>query len=309
MSGAEKIKLSSQDIQYVQNHVERCLKRYMNRKEVINYLIVQENIQAGFTELVWQRLEEENPDFFKAYYLKLLVKDQILEFNRLISEQVNLMHRIGLTGIAPVLTSNGSHVSPTQQISTSCAPQNTRTLKVEDMQLSNVFNHCGPSIQPNGSGHCRKIDVSPSLFLPQNPNMGLAHNMNGKIVKTEGGYAGSSSSPFHFSPTSTFLEPRPLMGDASVPSFSVVESDHPQHLNGTLLDGNASSFGFLPQIPQSFNLPELPVDFTTSSDLLESYCRPPFVATNSNNFVDPHGDIERLDPASESLRYQCFGGD
>ena len=61
---------------------------------------------------VWQRLEDENQDFFKAYYLKLLVKEQIMEFNRLLSEQVDLMRRTGLNGIAPYLPSNGSHVSP-----------------------------------------------------------------------------------------------------------------------------------------------------------------------------------------------------
>lgn len=35
-----------------------------------------------------------------------------MEFNRLLSEQVELMHRIGSNGIAPMLPSNGSHVSP-----------------------------------------------------------------------------------------------------------------------------------------------------------------------------------------------------
>lgn len=61
---------------------------------------------------VWQRLEEENQEFFKAYYLKLLVKEQIMEFNRLLSEQVDLMRRTSLNGITPFHPSNGSHVSP-----------------------------------------------------------------------------------------------------------------------------------------------------------------------------------------------------
>ncbi|KAI3461892.1 hypothetical protein Pfo_018555 [Paulownia fortunei] len=312
MSGGEGRKLSNLDIQLVQNRIEQCLQHYMNKKEVINTLIIQDNVEPCFTELVWQRLEEENQEFFKAYYLKLLVKDQIMEFNRLLSEQVELMHRIGLSGIAPVLPSNGSHVSPTQHISTSCAAQNARPLKTEDMQQANVFHNCGSAVRScvhgtvDGSVHSRKIDVSPNLFLSQNSNMGLAQKMNGKIVKTEAGYAGSS--PFDFSPPSNYLESRPLMGDASVSSFSSVDSNA-QHLNDTLLDGDASSFGFLAQIQQSLSLPEFAADFTSSSDLLDSYCRPPFLAADANNFVDPRGDVESLDPESESLRFQCFGGD
>ncbi|PIN00846.1 Angiotensin-converting enzyme 2 [Handroanthus impetiginosus] len=311
MSGGEGRKLSNQDIQVVQNRIEQCLRHYMNKKEVINALIVQDNIEPHFTELVWQRLELENQEFFKAYYLKLLVKDQIMEFNRLLSEQVELMRRIGLSGIAPVLTSNGSHVSPTQHISTSGAAQNARPLKTEDIMQANVFHNCGSSIQScvqgtlDGPVHGRKIDVPSSLFLSQNSNIGLGQAMNGKIVKTEAGFAGSS--PFDFSPNN-YLESRPLMGDASVSSFSSVESNT-QHINDPILDGDASSFGFLTQIPQNFSLPELPADFTSSSDLLESYCRPPFLPTDTNNFVDPQGDVERLDPESESLRFQCFGGD
>lgn len=141
-----------------------------------------------------------------------------------------------------------------------------------------MFHNCGSAIQScvqgtvDGPIHSRKIDVSPNLFLSQNSNVGLSQMMNGKNVKTEAGYAGSS--PFAFSPPSNYLESRPLMGDASVSSFSSVDSNA-QHLNDTLLDGDTSSFGFLAQIPQSF--PELAADFTTSSGLISlslSLCLP-----------------------------------
>ncbi|KAH6813854.1 hypothetical protein C2S51_022872 [Perilla frutescens var. frutescens] len=310
MSGGDGRKLSNQDIQLVQNRIEQCLQHYMNKKEVINTLIIQGNIEPCITELVWQRLEEENQEFFKAYYLKLLVKEQIMEFNRLLSEQVDLMRRTGLSGITPFLPSNGSHVSPTQHISTTCPTQNARPVKTENMQQANIFNNCGSAIQSclqgtiDGPVHSRKIDVAPNLLLSQSSDMGLSQMINGKSVKTEAGYAGSS--PFTFSPPSNYLESRALMGDASVSSFSSVDSNA-QHLNDTLLDGDTSSFGFLAQIPQSF--PELTADFTTSSDLLDSYCRPPFLPADASNFVHPHGDVESLDPESESLRFHCFGGD
>lgn len=40
-----------------------------------------------------------------------------MEFNRLLSEQVDLMHRTGLNGVSPFLPSNGSHVSPSKTAS------------------------------------------------------------------------------------------------------------------------------------------------------------------------------------------------
>ncbi|KAL3616367.1 hypothetical protein CASFOL_039757 [Castilleja foliolosa] len=316
--GGEERKISNQDLQLVQNRIEQCLQHYMNKKEVMNTLIVRDNIEPCITELVWQRLEEENHEFFKAYYLKVLVKDQIMEFNRLLSEQVELMHRVGLSGIGPLLPSNGTHVAPTQHIPPTCTAQNARLLKTEDMQQAKAFNNFGLASVPCMQGtvvnnvssvHNRKIDVSPSMFLSQNPNVGLAHAMNGNInnVKPEvGGYVGSS--PFDFGPIRNYVEPRPLMGDPSVSSFSSVGSNA-QHINEALLDGDTSSFGFLAQIQQNLSLPEFGADFTAGSDLLDSYCRPPFLGAEANNFVDPHGNVESLDPESASLRFQCFGGD
>lgn len=35
----------------VQNRIERCLQHYMNKKEAINALIVQDNIEPCITEL------------------------------------------------------------------------------------------------------------------------------------------------------------------------------------------------------------------------------------------------------------------
>ncbi|KAL2470029.1 Uncharacterized protein Adt_38165 [Abeliophyllum distichum] len=278
-----------QDIKLVENCIKRCLHLYMNKKEVVNALIIQDNIDPCFTEIVWQSLEEQNREFFNAYYLKLLVKEQIMEFNRLLSEQVELMCRTGPIGMASIPTSNGSHVSP------------------KDMQQPIAFNNCGSSIQPcvqgtlDVSAHGRKTGVSPNLFLGHHSNVELAQAINGKIVKTEAGYAGSS--PFYSSPHSNLIESRPQMGDASVPSFTSVEPNA-QPLNDMLLDGNPSSFGFWGQIPQSCGLPDLAADFGNSSDLLESYCRLPILPTDANNFMDPHGDMERVDALSEGLRYQ-----
>lgn len=40
-----------------------------------------------------QKLEEQNPNFFRAYYTRLKLKDQIVLFNHLLLQQVNVMQR------------------------------------------------------------------------------------------------------------------------------------------------------------------------------------------------------------------------
>lgn len=69
-SSGEGRRVSASDIQLVQNLIERCMQLYMPQKEVAQTLHTQTKIEPGFTNLVWQKLEEQNPEFFKAYYLR-----------------------------------------------------------------------------------------------------------------------------------------------------------------------------------------------------------------------------------------------
>ncbi|VVB13140.1 unnamed protein product [Arabis nemorensis] len=97
MSSLEMRRVSREDIQLVQNLIERCLQLYMNQKEVMETLLEQAKIEPGFTELVWQKLEEENRDFFKAYYLRLMVKQQIMEYNKLLEQQASDQSSLNLS--------------------------------------------------------------------------------------------------------------------------------------------------------------------------------------------------------------------
>ena len=45
----------------------------------------------SFVESVWQKLEEGNADFFRAYYIRLKLKKQIVIFNQLLEHQYHLM--------------------------------------------------------------------------------------------------------------------------------------------------------------------------------------------------------------------------
>ncbi|KAJ8479686.1 hypothetical protein OPV22_023413 [Ensete ventricosum] len=84
-------KVSREDIELVQNLIERCLQLYMNRGEVVRTLSNRARIEPGFTTLVWQKLEEENSEFFRAYYIRLKLKKQIILFNHLLEHQYHLM--------------------------------------------------------------------------------------------------------------------------------------------------------------------------------------------------------------------------
>lgn len=323
MSTGEVRKVSREDIQLVQNLIERCLQLYMSQKEVVNTLLVQAKIEPGFTELVWQKLEEENREFFKAYRLRLIVKDQIELFNRLLERQVELMRHIS-AGVASTPISNGSHIPPLHQNSAGYTLDHTGSgLKSENMgqpmgaSLPNTFGNGGSSLHPcmqnavDMSAHARRIDVSPSMLLAQSSNVGMMGVMNGGMIKSEAGYGGSSQ--YMFGNGGNGLETRPVIGDPPVSSFSSVESNsHP--MNDPLLDAESNSFGFLGQIPRNFSLSDLSADFSNSSDILD-YSRSPFLAADTDNFLDPHGrgeyqgDNKRLDTISEGLSYEDFGSD
>ncbi|KAK8702457.1 hypothetical protein V6N13_020811 [Hibiscus sabdariffa] len=107
-------KVSRQDIELVQNLIERCLQLYMNRDEVVKTLLTRARIEPGFTTLVWQKLEEENADFFRAYYIRLKLKKQILLFNHLLEHQYHMMKYPMPPKVPLAPIQNGIHPMPVQ---------------------------------------------------------------------------------------------------------------------------------------------------------------------------------------------------
>ncbi|XP_065855982.1 uncharacterized protein [Euphorbia lathyris] len=320
MSSGPARRVSPKDIQVVQNLIERCLQLYMNQREVVETLLAQAKIEPGFTELVWQKLEEENREFFKAYYLRLTVKHQIMEFNKLLEQQVRLMRQMNSTGVPSMSNSNGSHIASMHQNSVCYAPEHTGSaLKPENLHhpfgstMTNAFTNGGSSLHSNihtaveMSAHSNRIDPHPNMLSTQSSNMGLMQGLNGGMIKSEAGYSGNS--PYMFGADGNVMEARPSIADAS---FSSVESNS-QALNEPLLDADTSSFGFLGQIPRNFSLSDLTADFAQSSDILENYPRSPFLASD-NDFLDSRerehqGDNKRLDTISEGVSYDDFGSE
>eukprot|EP00262_Sarcandra_glabra_P020413 TRINITY_DN8103_c0_g4_i1.p1 TRINITY_DN8103_c0_g4~~TRINITY_DN8103_c0_g4_i1.p1 ORF type:complete len:323 (-),score=59.93 TRINITY_DN8103_c0_g4_i1:155-1123(-) len=322
MSSGEDRRVSRQDIQLVQNLIERCLQLYMNQKEVVNTLLVQAKIEPGFTELVWQKLEEENREFFKAYHVRLMVKHQIMIFNKLLGEQVELMQKICPAGVSSVPISSGSHASSLTQTPSCYAAEHTIASRPDNMSHpmvpSSALLNGGPSthrsMQTAGdaSAHDGQMDISSNInMLPaQQSHLGMLHGMNGSAIKSEPGY--SNNSAYTFGTDGNVLETRAAIGDAALASFNGTESNL-QPLNEPLLDADTSSFGFLGHIPRNFSLSDLTAHFT-QSDILENYSRSPFLGPDAEDFLDSpggecQGESKRLDTISESLSYEDFGSD
>lgn len=62
---------------------------------MVSTLHDQARVEPSFTQLVWQKLEEQNPDFFRAYATRLKLKDQIVLFNHLLEQQVAMFAKLG----------------------------------------------------------------------------------------------------------------------------------------------------------------------------------------------------------------------
>lgn len=58
---------------------------------------------------VWQQLEQQNPLFFKAYDMRLMLKNQIMVFNRLLQDQFEIMNKEFSSGIPSMSLPNGSN--------------------------------------------------------------------------------------------------------------------------------------------------------------------------------------------------------
>ncbi|XP_070016104.1 uncharacterized protein [Nicotiana sylvestris] len=318
MSSGDGRIVTSEDIEMVQNRIEQCLRHYMSQKEVLETLFIQEKIEPGFTELgyviisysivtiiswlaVWLKLEEENQEFFQAYHLKLMVKEQIMEFNRLLAEQVKMTHQLPIhQNLACRAVENVGYTSKAEHMHESIPTS-----------LPNTFSNCSSAVlscmqtADDASAQSRKINVTPNILSAQTSNMGMRRTLEGKIIKTEPNYANNSH--FNIGAHSSFLESHSALGGASISSVNSMQSNS-QPLNRHP-DADTTSFGFLGEIPQNFGLSDLSADFSNSSDILESYSRTPFLATDTGNLLDPNGDIERLTNVSDSLQYEGFAGD
>nr|GEV65099.1 ribonuclease H-like domain-containing protein [Tanacetum cinerariifolium] len=116
MSTGEGRKVTPDEVERVKNMMEQCLMHYMNKKEVIDILYQQQQIEPAFTKIVWQTLEEQNQDFFKAYYPRLILKEQITKFNNLVRQQAAVINQLKNRHEVVVPSGQSYYIPPMHQI-------------------------------------------------------------------------------------------------------------------------------------------------------------------------------------------------
>ncbi|CAL9063464.1 unnamed protein product [Musa banksii] len=321
MWSGEFRKVSRQDIQLVQNLIERCLQLYMNQKEVVGTLSFQAKIEPSFTELVWQKLEEENREFFKAYHIRLILKNQILLFNKLLEKQVELMQKECPPGVAILPIPNASHSPfsgtykcglPYRKPHTACTGDGMFYNGDFSSALVNgrSSEHQGNYLESDSSIVAGIMHASTSVLSAHNSNMGRISGLSETIIKSEPNYLNNSEFPFVSD--NIILEAHRPIGDASGGSFSNSELTG-QPANSTLPDVDTPSLGFS-QIPRNFSFSDLSDDFTHCADILENYDKSPYLPPDSNNFLDSPAtefkeDTRKLDTISEGVSYDGFRSD
>eukprot|EP00163_Fabomonas_tropica_P020506 TRINITY_DN3635_c0_g1_i1.p1 TRINITY_DN3635_c0_g1~~TRINITY_DN3635_c0_g1_i1.p1 ORF type:complete len:239 (-),score=36.76 TRINITY_DN3635_c0_g1_i1:703-1419(-) len=88
--GGKTDKVSPEEIQRVQTLVEKCFEGYLSKEEAIATLQINANVEPGMTNLVWSKLEMQNPDFFAAYALRVRMRHQTIQFNHLVEQVVQM---------------------------------------------------------------------------------------------------------------------------------------------------------------------------------------------------------------------------
>ncbi|KAI3518678.1 hypothetical protein L1887_07485 [Cichorium endivia] len=250
MSTGKIRKVSPEEVQKVQNLIEQCLSRYMTKKEVIDILNQQQNIEPTFTKLVWERLEEQNQQFFRAYHLSLILKDQINQYNDLLEKQAVILHQVNPHGVV----SNATHIpisNPVNHNNAGCYVPENVAMKVENMQQDFPMVHGGFN---NGG------QIVPSEMEHGGLDMVVAQNSNGFAV-TRNGYFGDS----RFVGQADYGGTGGMESHPPVSSFGIMDPV-PLQFHGTLMDDTRSS-QLLRQFSHDTSLHDTTADFNNSIDV------------------------------------------
>ncbi|GMI66786.1 hypothetical protein like AT2G46420 [Hibiscus trionum] len=290
-------KVSRQDIELVQNLIERCLQLYMNRDEVVKTLLTRARIEPGFTTLVWQKLEEENADFFRAYYIRLKLKKQILLFNHLLEHQYHMMKYPVPPKVPLAPIQNGIHPMPVNNL-----PMGYPVLQQPPIPATGQ-----PHIDSMGISSCHVVNgvPAPSNFQPMRMSSGndmvmdnSASDVTPAIPPTTGmssvsempvsctSVASSGSFPFSASDMSGMGVDTSALDSAFTTDVASSVGLQLGHDNGA---GNSrDSFRSLDQIQWNFSLTDLTADLSNLGDLgaLGNYPGSPFLHSDSEILLD-----------------------
>ncbi|XP_016692947.2 uncharacterized protein [Gossypium hirsutum] len=285
-------KVSRQDIELVQNLIERCLQLYMNRDEVVKTLLTRARIDPGFTTLVWQKLEEENADFFRAYYIRLKLKKQILLFNHLLEHQYHMMKYPVPPKVPMAPIQNGIHPMPVNNL-----PMGYPVLQQPQFPAAGQ-----PHMDSMGISSCHVVNGVPatSNFQPMRMNSGndnasdvipavpptTAMSSMSEMPLSCTSVASSGSFPFSASDMSGMGVDTSALDSAFTTD---VASSVGLQLGQDNETGNSrDSFRPLDQIQWNFSLTDLTADLSNLGDLgaLGNYPGSPFLPSDSEILLD-----------------------
>lgn len=293
-------KVSREDIELVQNLIERCLQLYMNRDEVVKTLLTRARIDPGFTSLVWQKLEEENADFFRAYYIRLKLKKQIVLFNHLLEHQYHLMKYSVSPKVPLAPIQNGIHPMP----AVNNLPMGYPVIQPPPIPATGQPHLDSMS---HGISSCHVVNgvPAPSNFQPLRMNSGNDMVMESTsaeaapVIPPNSGMSSMSDMPI--SPTSVASSGHFPFTASEIPGMGVdtsaldtafqsdVGSTIGLHLPSDGGAGNSKdSIRSLAQIPWNFSLSDLTADLPNLGDLgpLGNYPGSPFLHSDSDILLD-----------------------
>ncbi|XP_038986230.1 uncharacterized protein LOC103706913 isoform X2 [Phoenix dactylifera] len=281
----------------VQNLIERCLQLYMNREEVVRTLSDRARIEPGFTTLVWKKLEEENSEFFRAYYIRLKLKKQIILFNYLLEHQYHLMKYPVSPKVPLVPVQNGIHPMQVNNL-----PMGYPVLWQPPMPTIGQ-----PHVDPMGCGlsSCHVVNG-----VPASGSFHPIHMNSGKGIATDSGAPEAAPAV----PCRATLS----VSETAAGPASVALRNHfpftPSELSGMSMDASTLDTNFTSDVANTgmlqlgpdgevgssrdslrsvgqlwnFNLTDLTADFTNLRDLgaLGSYTGSPFLPSDSDILLD-----------------------
>ncbi|ONK66415.1 uncharacterized protein A4U43_C06F7690 [Asparagus officinalis] len=303
IASSDNRKVSREDIELVQNLIERCLQLYMNKGEVVRTLSNRARIEPGFTTLVWQKLEEENADFFRAYYIRLKLKKQIILFNHLLEHQYHLMKYPVQPKVPLAPMQNGIHPLPVNNL-----PMGYPVMQPPLMPATGQ-----PHLDSMGLPNCHVVNgiPAPSSFHPMHMN-------SGNDIRMENG----SSEATPIVPPSSAMS---TMSEMAVSPASAASSNHfpfaSSDMPGIGMDVSAMDTTFASDVVTTgglqlgpdggigsskdpdrslghlwnFTFPDLTADLTDLGDLgaLGEYDGSPFLPSDSDILLDSpeHDDM------------------
>ncbi|KAL5228412.1 hypothetical protein ABZP36_016677 [Zizania latifolia] len=287
-------KVSREDIELVQNLIERCLQLYMNKGEVVRTLSARARIEPGFTTL-GDKLEEENSEFFRAYYIRLKLKRQIILFNHLLQHQYNLMKYPASPNVPLGPMQNGMHPMPVNNL-----PMGYPVLQqplmpapgqphMDSMACGLSGGHVVNGIPAAGGYHPIHMNSRNDMVVdngaPEAAHAGTTCSaMSSEMAVSPSSAASSNHAPAPFTPSE--IPGMPMDTSALDSTFGSDVGNAGQLQLGP--DGlSRDSIRSLGQL-WNFSLSDLTADLTSLGDLeaLENYTGTPFLPSDSDILLD-----------------------